>query len=51
MTLCPPALLTDDHWIERFTSGIATLDTWLKRRAIKNQKTGASRTFVVCDGR
>ncbi len=27
-----------------------SLDTWLKRRAKKNQATGASRTFVVCDG-
>ena len=51
MTLCPPALLSDAHRIERFTSGVDTLDTWLKRRAIKNQKTGASRTFVACEGR
>lgn len=51
MTLRPPALLTDAHKILGFTSGIDTLDTWLKRRAIKNQKTGASRTFVVCEDR
>jgi predicted N-acetyltransferase YhbS len=51
MTLRPPVLLTDGHEVEGFTSGIDTLDTWLKRRAVKNQKTGASRTFVVCQGR
>ena len=50
MTLCPPVLLTEAHDIEGFTSGISTLDTWLKCRAIRNQKTGASRTFVVCEG-
>jgi GNAT superfamily N-acetyltransferase len=27
------------------------LDIWLKRRALKNQATGASRTFVTCSGR
>jgi predicted N-acetyltransferase YhbS len=26
------------------------LDDWLKNRARKNQVSGASRTFVVCDG-
>jgi GNAT superfamily N-acetyltransferase len=26
------------------------LDYWLKRRALKNQASGASRIFVVCEG-
>lgn len=26
------------------------MDNWLKQRAMKNQVTGASRTFVSCDG-
>ncbi len=26
-----------------------SLDAWLKRRALANQSSGASRTFVVCD--
>lgn len=50
MTLSPPEPLTDHHNIEAFTSGVESLDTWLKRRALKNQVTGASRTFVVCNG-
>lgn len=50
MTLSAPDLLTDCHEIEAFASGVESLDKWLKRRAMKNQKTGASRTFVVCDG-
>jgi len=51
MTLSAPDLLTDHHEIEAFASGLESLDTWLKRRAMKNQATGASRTFVACDGR
>jgi len=51
MTLSPPEFLTAYHEIEEFTSGVKSLDTWLKRRAMKNQATGASRTFVACNGR
>ncbi len=47
----PPEPLADHHDIETFTSGEESLDTWLKRRALKNQATGASRTFVACEGR
>jgi predicted N-acetyltransferase YhbS len=49
MTLSPPEPLNENHSIEAFTSGIPSLDDWLKRRAVKNQISGASRTFVVCD--
>ena len=51
MSLSAPDLLTGFHEIETFASGLESLDIWLKRRAMKNQATGASRTFVVCDGR
>ena len=37
MTLSAPDLLTDYHEIEAFASGLESLDTWLKRRAMKNQ--------------
>lgn len=50
MTLLPPELLAVHHSIELFTSGVESLDRWLKRRALKNQATGASRIFVVCEG-
>lgn len=49
MSLAPPAPLTVEHAINTFQSGVESLDNWLKRRAMKNQVTGASRTFVVCD--
>jgi len=32
-----------------FDSGVTSLDGWLKRRAITNQTSGASRTYVVSD--
>ncbi|MDP2154655.1 MAG: GNAT family N-acetyltransferase [Sulfuricella sp.] len=50
MTLSPPEPLNGHHAIEAFASGVESLDTWLKRRAMKNQATGASRVFVACEG-
>jgi predicted N-acetyltransferase YhbS len=46
-----PEPLASHHDLEPFTSGMESLDWWLKRRAIKNQATGASRTFVACTER
>ncbi|TSD88634.1 GNAT family N-acetyltransferase [Mycobacterium sp. KBS0706] len=51
MTVSAPEPLAPHHDIEGFRSGVESLDSWLKRRALKNQATGASRTFVACDGR
>lgn len=45
-----PEPLAKHHNIAGFTSGVDSLDSWLKQRAIKNQATGASRTFVACMG-
>jgi GNAT superfamily N-acetyltransferase len=50
MTLSPPELLAAHHNIEAFTSGVESLDSWLRRRALKIQASGASRIFVVCEG-
>ena len=50
MTLTAPTLLSDAHRLDGFDSGVATLDDWLRRRARANQKSGASRTYVVTDG-
>ena len=44
-----PEVLTSHHNIESFDSGVASLDNWLKQRAVHNQATGASRTFVACE--
>lgn len=50
MTIKAPEPLAACHDVESFASGVESLDNWLKRRAMKNQTTGASRTYVACDG-
>ena len=47
MAFSPPELMTPSHLIDAFSCGEAELDDWLKRRALANQISGASRTFVV----
>ena len=47
-----PALLASAHDVTGFSCGTASLDMWLRKRALKNQDNGASRTYVVAeDGR
>ncbi len=48
--LAPPAPITRDHRLADFDCGEPSLDEWLKRRALKNQASGASRCFVICEG-
>ena len=47
--LSAPQPLAATHLVSDFDSGEPVLDEWLKRRAMNNQFTGASRTFVVVD--
>ena len=47
--LLAPEPLTPEHMLHGFDSGVASLDDWLLRRALQNQASGASRTFVVCE--
>ena len=49
MKLAAPIPLLSTHEVEGFSCGVENLDVWLKRRALKNQITGASRTFVICE--
>ena len=46
-----PAPLSPDLDVKDFSCGNDTLDELLKRRALKNEGIGASRTFVVCEGK
>ncbi len=48
MILAAPQPLAPHHDVKNFNSGEPTLDTWLQRRALKNQASGASRTYVAC---
>jgi GNAT superfamily N-acetyltransferase len=45
--LSAPELLTEHHDRTGFSSGEAELDEWLVHRALANQVSGASRTYVV----
>lgn len=49
--LTPPAPLTPGHALDDFSCGEPSLDEWLKKRALKNQISGASRCFVITEGR
>ncbi len=48
--LSAPQPLAAHHQLAAFDSGEPSLDDWLKRRAGKNQSSGSSRTYVVCEG-
>jgi GNAT superfamily N-acetyltransferase len=43
-----PILLTEAHDTALFQSGEPVLDSWLRERAMQNQRNAASRTYVVC---
>lgn len=49
MQLAAPEPLSIGHRIDAFDCGEPVLDEWLRKRAIGNQSSGASRTFVVAD--
>jgi GNAT superfamily N-acetyltransferase len=46
----PPQKLRDDHDLSLFECGESALDDWLRRRALPNEESGASRAYVVCTG-
>ncbi|MGJ7580804.1 GNAT family N-acetyltransferase [Variovorax sp. RHLX14] len=49
LLLSVPQPLAASHLVDTFACGELSLDEWLKRRALTNQLSGASRTFVVAD--
>lgn len=44
-----PEPLSAAHVLDGFDSGVASLDEWLRKRALPNQTSGASRSFVACE--
>lgn len=48
--LSAPVPLGPEHEVTEFQRGEQALDLWLKERAVRNEKSGASRTYVVCEG-
>lgn len=50
--IAAPTLLTSSHDVAGFACGHPVLDNWLRRRALPNQGSGASVTYVtVADNR
>lgn len=49
VSLSAPCLLTAAADLGGFACGTPSLDEWLKRRAMANQVSGASRTYIVTD--
>jgi GNAT superfamily N-acetyltransferase len=49
LNLSAPQPLAAVHLLRDFECGEPALDEWLKRRALNNHLSGASRTFVVVD--
>ncbi len=43
-----PQRFSAEHKTNNFSCGDTHLDEWIKKQAIKNQHSGASRTFVIC---
>jgi hypothetical protein len=50
MPLEAPQPLTEQHRTAGFDSGDSSLNQWIEQRALANQRSGTTRTFVVCDG-
>ena len=50
MNWTAPEPLGAQHDTTSFSCGTESLDDWLKRRALKNQGQGASRTYVLTHG-
>jgi GNAT superfamily N-acetyltransferase len=48
--LSAPEKLRPDHDLSEFECGEPSLDHWLRQRALQNEGSGASRTYVVCAG-
>jgi GNAT superfamily N-acetyltransferase len=50
VALTAPEILAQGHDLTGFVSGEQSLDDWLRKRALANQVSGASRSFVTCEG-
>lgn len=51
LNLLPPILISSEHELNDFDSGESSLNEWLKKRALKNQASGGSRCFILCNGK
>ncbi len=47
-SISAPISVNPDHVLDEFDCGTPSLNDWLKRQALRNEASGASRTYVVC---
>jgi GNAT superfamily N-acetyltransferase len=47
--LLAPCPIADHHDLDQFSCGVPNLDNWLQKRARSNERSRASRTYVLCD--
>lgn len=47
--IAAPTPISAIHKLDNFDCGETSLDEWLKKRALKNQATGASQCFVISE--
>lgn len=45
-----PCPIAEHHNFDAFNCGVFSLDNWLKQRARSNERSRASRAYVLCDG-
>lgn len=50
MSFTQPELLTANHDLSKFDCGEPSLNEWLEKRALANNASGATRTYVTTDG-
>lgn len=48
--LGPPEPLATRHDVSQFSSGVPTLDSWLRGKARLTEAKGGARTYVACEG-
>ncbi|MGV1098189.1 GNAT family N-acetyltransferase [Thiovibrio sp. JS02] len=48
--ITPPAPIAAEHTFANFDCGVESLNEWIRKYAVRNEASGASRTFVVCQG-
>jgi GNAT superfamily N-acetyltransferase len=48
--LSPPCRISEEHEFKSFDCGEPTLNHWLQARGLGNDRSGASRTYVLCEG-
>lgn len=48
LTINAPEPLAPHHAIDSFDCGDVSLDIWLKTKALNNENSGGSRTYVIC---